>query len=243
MATYPSNLHHLGEQAKARALDQAKRNLARRLSPPVPGLQNRQPVLTRRWAQVASLASNGTASIILDGKNISAVGSLASYVPAVGDTVIVDFLGSDPVIIGKLATAQRIPPILRAQQSGQLSIANAVDSVTIVCANVLEDNYLGYNATTGVYTFPVAGLYVVNASIAFSPNAAGIMFLMIGGVGHSGPRMNMSAMNTPGLNRSLLVRASAGGQISATVYQSTGGALLTSGENQDTYFQVAKIAD
>lgn len=107
MATYASNLTHIKAQAQSRALDQAKRRLARQLSPPVPGLQNRQPTLTRRWATISAVNSDGTVSISLDGTAVQSVSCLASYAPSIGDPVILDILGSDPVVIGTTATPTR----------------------------------------------------------------------------------------------------------------------------------------
>ena len=101
MTSYSTNLTTLKGQADRREYDRIKRKFARHLSPPQPGLQNRQSQVTRRWATVASVNAAGTVSLVIDGQQLpTSTVCLKSYTPNVGDSVIVDFIGSDLVVIG-----------------------------------------------------------------------------------------------------------------------------------------------
>jgi hypothetical protein len=85
-----------GSRAVARAII-TRRSPSAELSP---GLQ----AVGRQWGVVQSLQS-GSLTLTLGGSTtpIAGVRYLASYTPTAGDTVVVDHVGSDIMVIGKLA--------------------------------------------------------------------------------------------------------------------------------------------
>ncbi|MGH9095730.1 MAG: hypothetical protein ACRDXE_11260 [Acidimicrobiales bacterium] len=78
-----------------------------RLTPKSPLASNTRPALTRGWALVQNVFAGPppTVDLFMDGGTIPSVSCLASYQPAAGDTVIVDFLGGNPIVIGPAARA------------------------------------------------------------------------------------------------------------------------------------------
>lgn len=104
-----TNLTRLQSQASDRRNTAVKRKLAKRLSQPQPGLENQQPDLTRRWATVSAVNSDGTVQLTMDGQLLTdqasnagplPVKTIDSYAPTAGDTVMVDWMGSDLVVAG-----------------------------------------------------------------------------------------------------------------------------------------------
>jgi hypothetical protein len=71
--------------------------LAARLAPR-PKEAGGEPVL-RRWGTVDTVGA-GVADVTVGGVVIPGVAHLASYTPVVGETVVVDFAGVDPLIVG-----------------------------------------------------------------------------------------------------------------------------------------------
>ena len=95
----------MSAQAGERHQDRVVRKLAKTVSQPVPGRENRLPPNTRKWATVTSVLTGGLLNLYMDGGDVPGVSYLASYTsPAVGDTVIVEMAGTDPLVIGTLHT-------------------------------------------------------------------------------------------------------------------------------------------
>ena len=137
-------------------------------------------------------------------------------------------------------------PILRVQQNAPQPIANA--TVTpLGNVTVQEDNYSGYNAASGSYTVPTAGLYLCVAQVewnnnnlayyqtAFNYNAAQAMATGIG--------INPSASSAGALMvlNTQFIRANTGDTLTPTIYQNAGGSVYTVAGN--TFCHIAKVAD
>jgi hypothetical protein len=90
------------------------------------------------------------------------------------------------------------------------------------------DTHGAFNITTGEYTVPVSGTYLVAGTIGFSPNATGVRALQIevdlsrklGGEVRTADGSNVNTLNFSGL-----VTAIAGQKITVSTFQNSGGNL------------------
>jgi hypothetical protein len=122
--------------------------------------------------------------------------------------------------------------VLIAQSTNAQSIPNG--SATVVTTwSELTDTASAFNPTTGVFTAPQAGNYLVSAMIPFNANGSGVRNLEVRKNG-SGTyavldRQNGIASDGNYLKGTTIVNCAAGDTISITATQTSGGALSLQG--------------
>lgn len=122
------------------------------------------------------------------------------------------------------------PPAARlARTATNQSIPNSTQTA-LQWNSELEDTHNGHDNSTNPsrYTAPVAGLYLVTATVTWDQNASGIREIGLrvnGSVIYDGTRVVNSSNITHVQSVSHLIRLAVGDYVEATVWQNTGGAL------------------
>jgi hypothetical protein len=156
--------------------------------------------ISRRWGVVTAIdAVNGTVSVNVSGVIIPGVRRIATYAPTVGETVAIDVVGKDMLVIGTFppsplndlsalnatvsANIARLNtlenrPLLLLRGSNTASALQAIPTSTWTDIGLgVQDTLLGniaYNATTDRAKILTAGWYDVNAAAGIhSSSAAG----------------------------------------------------------------------
>jgi hypothetical protein len=91
------------------------------------------------------------------------------------------------------------------------------------------DDHLAFNASTGVYTVPSAGKYLVSATAAFASNSTGFRVTKIYQNGSTVRELSVAAIsNDGGAAVTAILNCAAGDLIKIGAFQNSGGALNTS---------------
>lgn len=157
--------------AKDRAIDR----VAARLNPRsgAKPTNQRQP-LTRGWAQVTAIhPASGTVDVTMDSGPIPGVAVLASYTtPVIGDSILVDFLGANPVAIGPAAV--ELVGLYRAHVIQRTAQSIAANTYTPFAWDTVTDDPTGM-FLPGSYAFqvPIAGWWRIDVMPAISNLAVG----------------------------------------------------------------------
>jgi|SRR5882672_1212506 len=121
------------------------------------------------------------------------------------------------------STNQR--PTFFAVQNAAQSIANNTGSIHLKCQSVIRDTDVAYSTSTGIYTVATAGMWSFTATLQWA-GGAGTRVLTLG-VGSSYQSVDATADLRHGT--ALIAYANVGDTFVADVFQSTGGAVNTSG--------------
>ena len=136
------------------------------------------------------------------------------------------------------------PPVMRWNLGLTNSIPNATPTVITFDApdeiGPVYDTYNAYNAGTGAYIAPLAGLYLAFATVPFTANTTGVRYAgfqvtkAAGGVTSlSGPAY--AAVTAPSVSTSAravgVLDLNANDQVAPACYQSSGGSLILDGNN------------
>lgn len=136
-------------------------------------------------------------------------------------------------------------PAFRANFGAAQSIPN-ITATTIVWPAELEDIGSGYDPTTGLYTVPRNGLWLFNARSYWAANVTGLRGLWLeisgGSAGESWMNANQDTASNGRANVSIVARVTAGQQVRARGYQSSGGALNFGSTFDQTMFAGAWLA-
>lgn len=100
-------------------LEAVQRALAGRVTPDVPDHLN------RRLGVVDDVNTDGTLDVEIGGVVVPGVKRLAHYVPKTGDSVFVEFSGTDPIVVGRAAEVPYWPNIME-----QSSVADSSTTST-----------------------------------------------------------------------------------------------------------------
>lgn len=117
----PNNMNRMAQtpaEIAAAELTRQKRRLANQVKPPAAGSRgsNQRPAVKRREGTISNIgtAVYGTSTFpsvevtwSVGGEPSAGCRYVESYSPRIGDLVYVDFVGSDPVVIGKLAVPEQ----------------------------------------------------------------------------------------------------------------------------------------
>lgn len=156
--------------------------------------------------------------------------------------------------VSSVAAPQVIPPL----KPGAVGVPFAIGYRTTTAGSFASGSYLAfgtadnqtirggitYNLTTGVYTVPVAGVYQINAQVAWASNATSWRGIAItaGGQAHYGIVPAVSGVATIAAV-SVCVYMTAGATVTPVIRQNSGAALaldLTAGYN---FVSIARISD
>lgn len=153
------------------SLDATAKGLGEALAPQ----RGPNPTLTRRQGVVSAVNAGPppTVDVTVGGIVIPAVRYLASYWPTVGDVVIVDFNGADPLVIGSTAPSQ--PLNLRMFGAGAALVGGSPPAIGpgAIPFKLQAATLVGSSDTNGYlnWTYPVAfpnGVLVVMATDGFT---------------------------------------------------------------------------
>jgi hypothetical protein len=132
-----------------------------------------------------------------------------------------------------------VKPGFAARQNAVTSIANAADT-TVVLQIEDRDNDAAYDNTTGIWTCPRTGLYVFAGTVSFASNATGVRGVMLLQSNGLFARNWVTAATDPlgKCSASAMWIVTAGATVKLQAYQSSGGALNTSGNNDTTFLGI-----
>lgn len=123
--------------------------------------------------------------------------------------------------------------------------SNTTISTTYATYTKTSDTHSAFSS--GVYTFPISGLYQVTACSTSQPNATGLRSTLLQQAGSSGALMTANYMpngsNTLPQPVTGLFRALAGDTVSIQNYQSSGGTLGVSPNAYQNWFSVIRVGN
>lgn len=206
----------------------------------------------RMWADEATAQYSGTATIdLLKGDYVEVYAAGDTSWTAIGgdsaDSAVFEgwmvkgnqTIGMDEVVAATYST-----------NAGQ-AIANTTN-VTVLFEDKLFDTHNAYNTSTGEYTIPVAGNYLINSScVLIATTNWNIAEAMIGRLQKNGSVVAETKTSLPATSASsievscppmgIVLSCIKGDLIKMSVYQSTGaGQNLTSDGNQN-YFSIQRV--
>jgi hypothetical protein len=143
-----------------------------------------------------------------------------------------------------------VVPVFRAMQNAVQEIASGIDSVTVLLQDVVEDTVAAYNASSGVWTCKVAGVYQLFGQVAFGNGTTGgaLTFARLTSTStffHAQSSRILESAEQQGtayFQVGLTDRFTIGQNAQLEVYQSTGSNQPTSGDYQ-TFMSIAKVSD
>lgn len=113
------------------------------------------------------------------------------------------------------------------------------------------DTAAAFDPTTGFFTVPSTGLYAITAGLQFAANATGRRILIVE-KGTAAPGTNTPLTRAefptaaspaqPGAAVACEVQLTAGDQVAAVAYQSSGGTLAIRGDTAPVYLTVRRVA-
>jgi hypothetical protein len=132
---------------------------------------------------------------------------------------------------------------VRAEKSGTQSLTTATET-TITSWTETQDSTSSFDASTGVFTAPVAGTYKIDGVIAIGSNATGFRYAAVfknGAIYNYGPGTAPPASNDSGAVFTAQVPMIAGETLSVKAYQNSGGSLNVSAGTA-TSLNISKLA-
>ncbi len=132
---------------------------------------------------------------------------------------------------------------LIANSTNAQSIPNAT-STTVTTWTVQQDTHGAFNATTGVYTVQVPGVYQISGFIAFNANGTGNRELIAVHTGSSKTLDREAANGTDGnySTGTATFNCIAGDTLRLNVSQNSGGSLSLQGAAQYQYIQINRLS-
>lgn len=122
------------------------------------------------------------------------------------------------------------PPVFRAHSSAAVTVATSTrTAITLGTSDF--DTYSGFSTSTGLYTVPFSGLYMLGGIVSF-PGASGAYYATTGfSVTHSGTTLNYAGPGIlgrqPCSTAIRMLRLSAGDTIGLYGFQASGSSLTT----------------
>lgn len=124
---------------------------------------------------------------------------------------------------------------------------SAANGTADVASYTTEFDLTGsFNATTGIFTAPIAGTYSLNAVVSYAANATGSrgMIIQVNGVDvRNGPRIAPTAANDVGVAMGTVLRLAAGDAVKVRSNQTSGGALNFSTATGATSFSMCRVGN
>lgn len=135
------------------------------------------------------------------------------------NTITVDTLQCNHLVFDSVYDAE-------ATLSSAQTLTNNIEA-TVLFNNEVLDNSNSYDTSTGVYTAATAGIYLVDASIAFPPNSTGnrIIKLQKNDTDNHAQVLPGVAANSAYLNLCCSIRVAVNDTLRIRAYQSSGGDL------------------
>ena len=186
--------------------------------------------------RVGTVSSQSPVTVSLQGTVLEDVGFLQSYVPRVGDPVVLlgqsSSVGVDPsswLVLGAAGpvAATRVPAAV-VQRNAALSVPTGFGDTFVPFDAEIFDNFGMFAATSTSAVVPFDGVWQVNLRAAFVANAVGIRYISVAVNGANTGREQILP-NAGALFTSVAVSdalfLNAGDAVQMIVKQTSGGAL------------------
>jgi hypothetical protein len=190
--------------------------------------------LERHWGVIQGVSADGTVALTMGGSSqtVTGVKVLASYSPVVGDTVMLDVVGSDVVVVGTLG-APRGP-------LGELSYVEVASPQTGITA---QTNVTGLSRTV---ILPPSRKIKVTACVplaANNTNGAGALLYLVEGATQLAviAEYSPSAGNAFGLTAIARLKPSAGTHTYQAQMAAVGGTAVTNANIQVAFMLIEDI--
>jgi hypothetical protein len=138
-------------------LGSVAKDVGEALAPPSGG----RPTLTRRLGTVSAITAGppATVDVTVGGIVIPKVRYLASYSATVGDLVVVDFNGADPLVIGATASTVTAPPTALAWSRFSMAGTTTTSATYVDVVGWVDLAFTKRSTSTGLYVTLHAGAF------------------------------------------------------------------------------------
>lgn len=135
----------------------------------------------------------------------------------------------------------------RYTQNTNQSIPNS-STTTVVYPIKVWDSHNAYNSSTGVFTTPSSGEYLITASVGFNINTAGVRELYILDPSSNPVCIDASSWTliggqVPNFKCTMRIKLLAGQTVSVATYQTSGGALSLHGSVARNFIEITKVGN
>lgn len=197
--------------------------------------------LERHWGVIQGVSTDGTVTLTMGGSSATVTGVkvLSSYSPIVGDTVMLDVVGSDVVVVGTTVTTIRAIEVFAA--SAQTLTTGAFTKLNL--DSRFFDSTFSWDITKHQLVIPRTGGYAISAAWTAGTNAAAspltLVALFVGGNElRRGTTTSVAANINATITGAWSISLVKGTVIDIRAFQNSGGNYVTLGGSTLTYCDI-----